>query len=131
MKKIFSNPYVIGGLVISALLIVWYLIYGKKTAYSEWALMRYVTTEAGNGPNHLPTGHRLYDSTGFRVGTEMPKFKAGDTVSVVPESGEAITATVLDVFMEPRANKPKEYWVATTVRTTQLGTTEKGTIAAK
>lgn len=130
--KFLKNPWVIVGLVLTALLVTWYIIRGKKVPYSEWALMRYVTSESSSfGNNHLPSGHRLYDSVGFRVGPETPSFKAGDTITVVPEGLSAITGTVLDVLMEPRAGKPKEYWVATSIRTSQVEGTDKGTIAAK
>lgn len=132
MKKIFTNPYVIVGLVLAALALTWYIIRGKKVPYQEWGLMRYITSESSNfGPNHLPAGHRLFDSVGFRVGKDQPKFKAGDTIVVSPDGGEAITATVLDVFLEPRANKPQEYWVATSVRTNQVDGTTTGNVAAK
>lgn len=130
--KILKNPWVIGGLVLTAILVTWYIIRGKKVPYSEWALMRYVTTESSSsGANHLPAGHRLFDSTGFRVGKDEPAFKAGDSITVTPAGLTAITGTVLDVFKEPRAGKPQEYWVATSIRTSQVEGTKTGTIAKK
>ena len=132
MKKLFTNPWVITGMVVSAVLIAWYFLSGKKYEYSEWALMRYVSNDKNFGSNnHLPAGHRLWDSVGFNL-AEEPNFKSGDRVTVVPTGGTAIQTTVLDVFQEPRSFKPQgRWWVATGIRTEQVTGTKGGTITKR
>lgn len=132
MKKIFTNPWVIVGLVAAAALTAWYFLSAKKHPYDEWGLMRFVTNDKNFGSNnHLPAGHRLWDSIGFRFKDE-PSVKPGDRVVIEPTGREAINGVVLEVFQEPRPFKnTSDWWVATTIRQEQVDGTKTGTLSKR